>query len=138
MRRDLRRVNVWTRDEIQWLRSLGQRGGPVTDKFNPGQKLNAIFTGGAIAVMLATGCILAWFDEFPLSWRTGATFVHDILALVVVLVVTGHILFALTHPASLRSMVRGWVTRRWAARHAQGWLAEVDGDARIERRRPSP
>ncbi len=30
----------------------------VVDKFNPGQKLNATFTGAAIVVMLVTGVML--------------------------------------------------------------------------------
>jgi formate dehydrogenase subunit gamma len=54
-RRDIRRINVWTRDEVVWLKALGRKAPRVVDKFNPGQKLNAIFTGGAIVVMLATG-----------------------------------------------------------------------------------
>jgi hypothetical protein len=33
-------------------------------------------------------------------------------------------LFGLAHPESLRSAIRGWVTKAWAARHAPGWLAE--------------
>jgi formate dehydrogenase subunit gamma len=37
MRRDLRRVNKWTRDEIAWLWALGRRAPRVVDKFNPGQ-----------------------------------------------------------------------------------------------------
>jgi len=124
MRRDLRRINVWTRDEVRWLRSLGQQAPRVVDKFNPGQKLNAIFVGGSIVVMLATGCVLKWFRFFPVSWRTGATFVHDVLAFAIFAVVIGHVLFALTHPESLRSMIKGWVSEAWAARNAPGWLRE--------------
>jgi formate dehydrogenase subunit gamma len=124
LRRDLRRVNNWTRDEVTWLKALGRHAPPVVDKFNPGQKLNALFTGGAIVVMLATGSMLKWFRFFPVSWRTGATFVHDVLAFLIFAVVLGHILFALTHPESLRSMIKGWVSERWASRHAPGWLAE--------------
>jgi formate dehydrogenase subunit gamma len=126
MRRDLRRINRWTADEVKWLRALGRNAPRVVDKFNPGQKLNAIFVGGSIVVMLASGCILKWFRFFPVSWRTGATFVHDVLAFVIFAVVTGHILFALTHPDSLRSMIKGWVSETWAARHAPGWLREVN------------
>jgi formate dehydrogenase gamma subunit len=126
MRRDLRRINVWTADEVQWLRSLGRNAPRVVDKFNPGQKLNAIFIGGSIVVMLATGFILKWFRFFPVSWRTGATFVHDVLAFAIFAVVIGHILFALTHRESLRSMIKGWVSEAWAARHAPGWLREVN------------
>jgi formate dehydrogenase subunit gamma len=129
MRRDLRRINVWTRDEVKWLRSLGMNAPRVVDKFNPGQKLNAIFVGGSIVVMLATGFILKWFRFFPVSWRTGATFVHDVLAFAIFAVVIGHILFALTHRESLRSMISGWVSEAWAARNAPGWLREMKAGA---------
>ena len=64
-RRDLRRINVWTRDEVTWLKALGRKAPRVVDKFNPGQKLNAIFIGAAIVVMLATGAMLKWFGFFP-------------------------------------------------------------------------
>jgi cytochrome b subunit of formate dehydrogenase len=40
-------------------------------------------------------------------------------------VVIGHILFALTHRDSMRSMIKGGVSEAWAARHAPGWLWEV-------------
>jgi formate dehydrogenase subunit gamma len=125
MRRDLRRINVWTSDEVKWLRSLGMNAPRVVDKFNPGQKLNAIFVGGSILVMLATGSILKWFRFFPVSWRTGATFVHDVLAFAIFAVVIGHVLFALTHRDAMRSMIKGWVSEAWAARHAPGWLREM-------------
>jgi formate dehydrogenase subunit gamma len=135
MRRDVRRINLWTSDEIHWLRTLGTSS-LVADKFNPGQKLNAIFVGGAIVVMLATGSVMQWFRFFPVTWRTGATFVHDIFALAVFVVVFGHIAFALTHRGSMRSMVKGWVTETWAARHAPAWLKEERGEpdqAELER-----
>ena len=126
LRRDLRRVNLWTAAELRWLRTVGRRHLDAPDKFNPGQKLNALFTGGAIVVMLGTGSVMKWNQFFPLGWRTGATFVHDVLALAVVLVVTGHVALALAHPEALRSMVSGWVTTAWARRHASGWLAEEE------------
>jgi formate dehydrogenase subunit gamma len=127
-RRDLRRVNVWTRAEIRWLRSFGVQRLMRPDKFNPGQKLNAIFTGGAIVIMLGTGSILKWFRFFPVEWRTGATFVHDLLAAMIFAVVFGHIAFALTHPDALRSMFKGSVSEAWAKRHAGGWLEELRED----------
>lgn len=124
MRSDVRRINRWTAGEVRWLRSLGGERSVPLDKFNPGQKLNAIFVGGAIVVMLGTGVIMHWFGLFPVSWRTGATFVHEVLAFIVVAVVAGHILMALTHWDALRSMVRGWVSVPWAERHAARWAAE--------------
>lgn len=128
LRADVRRFNLWSRAELRWLRTLGRDTLAAADKFNPGQKLNALFTAGAIAVMLGTGSIMKWYRFFPLSWRTGATFVHDVLAFAVFIVVAGHISFALSHPDALRSMVKGWVTEAWARRHAAGW-AEEEGAA---------
>jgi formate dehydrogenase subunit gamma len=123
MRRDVRRFNRWTREELEWLWHFGAAD-LEKDKFNPGQKLNAVFIGGAIVVFLATGIVMKWFGLFPVSWRTGATFVHEVLAFVIVAVVIGHILMALTHREALRSMVRGWVTFAWAQRHAPRWARE--------------
>jgi len=93
------------------LKRLGRAPMPMLDKFNPGQKLNAAFTGAAIVVMLATGSVMQWFGHFPVSWRTGATFVHDVFAFAVFIVVIGHVAFALTHRDAMRSMIKGWVTR---------------------------
>jgi formate dehydrogenase subunit gamma len=137
MRRDVRRFNLWTTAEIRWLWSLGRERIPKPDKFNPGQKLNALFIAGAIVVMFATGFVLKWFGFFPLTWRTGATFVHDVLALGVFLVVFGHIAFALSHRDALRSMIKGWVTVGWAKRHASAWLEEEEPSDSAEEREPA-
>jgi formate dehydrogenase subunit gamma len=75
--------------------------------------------------MLATGSIMRWFEPFPLPWRTGATFVHDWTAIATWVVVTGHILVALSKPASLRAMVSGRMSRRWAQRHHPRWAEEA-------------
>jgi formate dehydrogenase subunit gamma len=128
MRRDVRRINLWTRAELRWMRTLGETP-LVADKFNPGQKLNAIFIGASIVVMLVTGSMLQWFRFFPVPWRQGATFVHDVFAFAVFIVVIGHVIMALTHRGSLRSMFSGWVSESWAARHAGAWLAEVRAKA---------
>ena len=126
LRRDLRRVNRWSEGEMAWLRSLGRDPFTRLGKFNPGQKLNAAFTGGVIAVMLASGAVMQWNRPFPDGWRTGATFVHDVVATAFVIVVVGHVAFAVTHRDALRSMVRGWVSAVWARRHAPAWLDEVE------------
>jgi formate dehydrogenase subunit gamma len=127
LRRDVRRFNLWTKDEVRWMRSFGRHHLAKPDKFNPGQKLNALFVAGAIVVMLGTGSILKWNNHFPLNWRTGATFVHDVLAAGVFIVIFGHIVMALTHRDALRSMFKGWVTESWARSHASGWLMEEKG-----------
>ena len=123
MRLDVRRMNYWTREEIRWMRTLG-RSSLRADKFNPGQKLNAIFVAASILVMLVTGSMLQWFRFFSVSLRSGATFVHDVFAWAIFVVVIGHVVMALTHRDALRSIVKGWVSRSWAERHAPRWLDE--------------
>lgn len=137
LRSDLRRFNRWSADDRAWMRAAvgrrrlrDQRRAVLLDgKFNAGQKLNSAFTGGVIGVMLLTGVVMYWYHPYPLSWRTGATYTHDWITAAVVVVVAGHISYALRDPDALRSIWRGTIARRWAARHARGWLAEVDASA---------
>jgi formate dehydrogenase subunit gamma len=77
--------------------------------------------------MLGTGIIMKWFEPFPLSWRTGATFVHDWVALGIWLAVAGHVLFALRDPDALGSMRRGRISARWARSQRPRWYEAVTG-----------
>ena len=132
LRRDMARVNNWTEADLQWLRGLvdtaaGRRNTavqPRVGKFNAGQKLNAAFVAGGGLVMLGTGALLRWYVPFPLSWRAGATFVHNWLAVAFVVVILGHIAMALSDREALRAMLSGRISRPWALRHAPAWLEE--------------
>ena len=107
LRADVRRLNRWTADDWRWARSLGRDPYVEPGKFNAGQKLNAAIIAGSVPVMVGTGAIMRWFTPFPLTWRTGATFVHDWLAVVVFAFTVGHIAKALSHPSALRAMWSG-------------------------------
>ncbi len=124
LRTDLGRLNRWSRDDRRWFRRR-QRAGVKLGKFNPGQKLNAAFIGGAAIVMLATGSIMKWFEPFPLDWRTGATFVHDWFALGIWVAVLGHIMFALRDGDALDGMIGGTVPATWARKKAPLWYEEL-------------
>jgi formate dehydrogenase subunit gamma len=126
LRRDLGRINRWSADDRVWLRRR-TRDQARLGKFNPGQKLNATFLGAAIVLMLGTGIIMRWFAPFPLAWRTGATFVHDWVALGVWIAVLGHIVFALRDPEALGSMRRGPISARWARTRRPRWYEEETG-----------
>jgi formate dehydrogenase subunit gamma len=136
LRADVRRFNRWTKDDREWLRALPQpraerrrRLGQIRlGKFNAGQKLNAAFIAGAGLVLLGTGVIMRWYHPWPLNWRTGATYVHDWLAVAVGIVIIGHLWMAFRDWDALRAMVVGTVNRAWAKRHAPSWLDGTDGD----------
>jgi formate dehydrogenase gamma subunit len=129
-RADARRLNRWTADDKRWLRTRGRDRLVHSGKFNAGQKLNAAFTVGTIVVMLATGLIMRFPNEWPLSWRTGATFVHDWVYLAAAIAIAGHILYALNDSDSLRSMWSGSIPSSWARRHAPRWYEEQAGRPR--------
>ncbi|MDI3388768.1 cytochrome b/b6 domain-containing protein [Streptomyces sp. B-S-A8] len=109
LRADLRRLDRFGPHDRHWLRAelRRERGPRPQGKFNAGQKLYAAWIAGAVLVMLGTG-LLMWFTGLaPLAVRTGATFVHDWLALAVGIVVAGHIWMALrmwTHRKALRAL----------------------------------
>jgi formate dehydrogenase subunit gamma len=126
-RADLRRINRWSAADRRWLRTRGRdaEARRRVGKFNAGQKLNAAFTGGAILLMLGTGSMMRWPQHFPLSWRTGATFVHDWVAIGLFFTITGHLMFAFSDPDSLNGMVRGRVRRTWAGVRHPLWLEEL-------------
>ena len=123
-RADVRRLNRWSPADRAWMRAVGRTGPARLGKFNPGQKLNAAFTAGAIVVMLATGSIMRWPGWWPVAYRTGATFVHDWVFIALVVTITGHIAFAVNDPDSLASMRTGRISTAWARRHAPRWLDE--------------
>lgn len=138
LRTDLTRLNRYGPHDRQWLRAaLRRRGGRPAGKFNAGQKLYAAWIAGAVLVMLGTG-LLMWSTLpqalgfaraggtpiAPLVWRTGATFVHDWLALAVVLVIAGHVWKAFGDPESRRGLRTGSVDAQWARREHPLWEHE--------------
>jgi formate dehydrogenase subunit gamma len=80
--------------------------------------------------MLATGFIMWRNQMWPLAWRTGATFVHDWLALAILIVVIGHVFMASRDLEARVGMREGSVDRSWAKREHAAWLAEVEAEER--------
>lgn len=128
-RSDARRLARIRPNEWRWFRAAHRKAGTIRlDKFNPGQKANAVLVATSLPVMLATGALMEWHDSFQDSWRTGATFVHDLGYVGLTLLVIGHIRLARRDPESMASMRRGRpVSLRWARTHHPRWHAEVLG-----------
>jgi len=139
-RADLRLLNRFGPRDWRWLRSRTRRDGRITvGKFNAGQKLNGALSAGAIAVLLLSGTVMYFTGLTRISWRTGATFVHDWFALALGLLVAGHIAFAMRDPDALRGMRTGVVPLTWARREHGDWAEEqasVTGPAAVPATRP--
>lgn len=136
LRADLGRLNRFGPHDREWLRAVRRRdhrpASRPAGKFNAGQKLYAAWIAGAVLVMAGTG-LLMWFTGLaPLMWRTGATFVHDWLALAIGLVLAGHIGMAYADPEARRGMRSGSVAREWARREHPLWREPVEPGERLE------
>ncbi|MDX6319057.1 MAG: hypothetical protein QOD35_2457 [Nocardioidaceae bacterium] len=125
-RADLSRLNRFRPTDWAWLRSPARRDGTIrVGKFNAGQKLNAALTAGSILVLLASGLLMYFPDVARLSWRTGATLVHDWFALGLGVLVVGHIVEAVHDPEARRGMRTGRVRRSWALKEHRDWVDET-------------
>ena len=124
LRRDLSRINRWSSDDVRWLRSRGRDASVRLGKFNPGQKLNAVFVGAAAIVLAGTGSIMYWNQSFGTDTRTGADFVHQWFGRLIRITVFGHIVLAFRDFESFRGITRGTVSTEWAAQHRPRWYAE--------------
>ena len=129
-RNDAGRLNRFTPADWQWLRSRDRRSGRIAvGKFNAGQKLNAALTLGAVIVMFGTGMVMFWSSLFSDSIRTGATFVHDWVALAFGILVLGHIWMAYSDATARAGMRTGQVPEDWALREHGAWAEEMTDQA---------
>ena len=132
-RGDTGRLNRFRPSDWKWLRSRDRRSGRIAvGKFNAGQKLNAAFTLGAIIVMFMTGALMFFSNHFPDALRTGATFVHDWLAIAVLIVVLGHIYMAFNDATARAGMRTGEVPLTWAEREHAEWAQELAPSPAVE------
>lgn len=136
LRQDLASCNLFTEADRAWLRPRGRARPPVAGKFNAGQKLAAAVFGGSLAVMVLTGLVMTFPGVGPLSWATGATFVHDVVTVGLGSLVLGHTVMALAHPETLRGMLTGRVRASWAQRALPGWAAAVSAGEPVRPPRP--
>ena len=124
LRQDFARIGRWTDDDTRWWRRSSRSAAKV-GKFNPGQKLNAVFIGACIIVFPITGTVMRWATVFPLWMRRGADFTHSWFGIFVLVVTVGHIMMALARPESMRGMLSGRVSAQWAKHEHPRWYAEM-------------
>src|SRR5215207_439126 len=123
-RDDLRELNRFTRVDGEWLRRGDRRSARLpVGKFNAGQKLNAALSAGGGLVLLGTGIVMEYGRSWPLSLRTGSTFVHDWTAAALFLLVLGHLRLAYRDEDARRGMRTGRVPVGWARREHPAWAA---------------
>jgi formate dehydrogenase subunit gamma len=125
--------NRWLPADTDWVRHMfrfmrKEYHVPDTGKYNGGQKLMFWSMVPIIAVLLVTGVVVwqPWFAPwFPPSWRRVAGLLHASCAFAMFVGIGIHWYAAYWTRGSIRAMVRGTVTRRWAAFHHPAWFRET-------------
>lgn len=128
------RNNLWNRDDMRWLRSIGSvmtnhhEGLPELGKYNAGQKGVYWSQVGLILVLLVTG--LAIWQQYFHAWvsipvQRVALLVHSLAAVLAIAVIIVHIYAGLWIKGTGRAMTRGSVTGGWAYLHHRKWLRET-------------
>jgi formate dehydrogenase subunit gamma len=111
-------------DSRRLLRTVRELEVLRDDRFDVGQKLNAIVTAAFTVLFLVSG-VLLWLGERDTSFRFASTVVlHDVLLYVALALFVGHLYLAVFNPAprhALRGMTLGTVEEDWARRRHPEW-----------------
>jgi len=118
----------------QWLRQWRdvvanrEEDLPEVGKYNAGQKLLFWVLVLCLITLFVTGFMFwrPWFaGYFPIFLVRLATLLHSIAAVVLICSIIVHIYAAIWVKGSIRAMVQGYVSARWAKAHHALWYREV-------------
>ena len=127
-------VSTFDEDDRQWIE---QRGGYLSrsarhfniGKYNPGQKLFAIFIALATLVLGITGLFIWAPTEFPRGMVQLSLMLHGSAFVAAAMFMVVHVYLAtIGNPGTLESMMYGDVRRKWAKHHHPKWYKELTGE----------
>ena len=118
---DWHEIEAIDADDRRWLR--GRRA--PQGRFNAGQKLNALLTAAFALLFVVSGFFL-WLGERDHRFLLDGTgTVHEVLTLLSVALLAGHLYLAVIHPTTrhaLRGITVGDVREDWAREHHSKWV----------------
>jgi len=131
-------VRFWSDNRLeerdrQWLRQwrdvLANREDklPAVGRYNAAQKVLFWAMVVCMLTLFLTGVVFwrPWFaDSFPIFLVRLATLVHAVMATILILTVIVHVYAAIWTKGSIRAMMRGTVSARWAMKHHRAWAQE--------------
>lgn len=129
-------IATFDADDKKWFE---MRGGYLSraeshfniGKYNPGQKLFALFIGLATLVLGVTGIFIWSPTSFP-RWLVQLSLMfHGLMFVCSVMFVVVHVYLAtIGNPGTIDAMLYGHVSRRWARHHHPKWYREITDDNR--------
>ena len=135
------RYNIPEKNDLRWAANIVEvlKGNEhaVSDngKYNFGQKMLFWTLNLAMFVLLATGIIMwrQYFSHyFSIPVLRIAILFHSLSAFMLFTGIMVHMYMAFWIKGSIRGMVEGWVTVRWAKKHHPKWYRETVEPALIE------
>ncbi len=126
-------MTTFDADDKEWI---AQRGGYLSrdeahfnvGKYNPGQKIFAIFTGVATLVLGVTGIIIWGPQSFPRGLVQLSLMMHGLMFVLAAMFVVAHVYLAtIGNPGTLEAMLYGDVRKIWAKKHHPKWFKELSG-----------
>ncbi|MEI7866890.1 MAG: formate dehydrogenase subunit gamma [Candidatus Methylumidiphilus sp.] len=126
--------NLLSQNDIVWLKHImdvvknREDRLPEVDRYNAGQKMLFWTMIATLPTLLLTGIVIwrPWFaDFFPIDLVRVAVLLHAVCAFVIIAGIIVHIYAAFWVRGTLGAMLRGTVTRAWAAKHHAGWYKRV-------------
>jgi len=127
-------LSSFDQDDKRWV---AERGGYLSrdashfniGKYNPGQKLFAIFIAAATLVLGVTGVFIWAPTMFPRWIVQLSLMLHGLMFVGSIMFVVVHVYLAtIGNPGTIESMLYGNVRKPWAKKHHPKWYREVTGD----------
>lgn len=120
MRKDIKDLTYFKSDEIKWFFEFFKTN-PANNKFNPGQKANFLAILLLITGLSLSGFVIWMKSMFSIGFVELSFMAHDFLAELSIIIISGHIIFALYHNESIRGIIYGVVDEDWAREHYPEW-----------------
>lgn len=124
-------VSSFDDSDWQWIKKYGgylTKYGVHFDigKYNPGQKLFAVFIAAATVALGLTG-IFIWFPGFFPRWIVQMSLLlHSTMFVGSIMFVVVHVYLAtIGNPGTIEAMLYGDVRKLWAKKHHPKWYKEV-------------
>src|SRR5659263_624817 len=123
VRNDILELMEWRRDDLHWFIELFKNDKTdVSGKFNAGQKANFLLVLLLIMGFSLTGFLVWMKSMFSRSFVELNFIIHDSLAILSILLLTGHITLALYYSESLKCIIYGKIDAAWAKEHYPNWF----------------
>ncbi|HEY9206596.1 MAG TPA: cytochrome b/b6 domain-containing protein [Candidatus Methanoperedens sp.] len=120
MHNDIKELMSLKNDDLKWFLNFFNRN-HLSNKFNPGQKLNFLAALLLIIGLSLSGLVVWMKSMFSVDFVEFNFIVHDFLAEFSILLLSGHIIFALYHSESIRGIIYGVVDEEWAKKYYYEW-----------------